>query len=84
MTAVVHLGGYASGAVQTTRVPLPGALLISSVPWSSSARCSRLARPLRRSGLANLEQRAEELHGTLEIKSAPGKGTSLVWTAPLA
>ena len=42
------------------------------------------ADPLRRSGLANLEQRAEELHGTLEIKSAPGKGTSLVWTAPLA
>jgi signal transduction histidine kinase len=42
------------------------------------------ANPLRRSGLANLEHRAEELHGTLDIKSAPGKGTSLVWTVPLA
>jgi two-component system, NarL family, sensor histidine kinase DevS len=41
------------------------------------------AAPARRSGLANLEQRAEALHGTFEIRSAPGRGTRLSWTVPL-
>ncbi|GLB68210.1 histidine kinase [Arthrobacter mangrovi] len=37
----------------------------------------------RRSGLANLEQRASDLHGTFKVSSLPGKGTRLSWTAPL-
>ncbi|WP_336711416.1 sensor histidine kinase [Arthrobacter sp. USHLN218] len=41
------------------------------------------AATMRRSGLANLEQRAADLHGTFEVFSAPGKGTRLCWTVPI-
>jgi signal transduction histidine kinase len=37
----------------------------------------------RRSGLANLEQRAVKLGGTLRIEPAPGGGTELEWRVPL-
>lgn len=39
--------------------------------------------PARRSGLANITQRAERWHGRCEIDSAPGKGTTIRWTVPL-
>ncbi len=39
--------------------------------------------PVAESGLANMRQRAEELGGTLELDSGPGKGTTLRWAVPL-
>jgi signal transduction histidine kinase len=38
----------------------------------------------RRSGLANLEQRASKLGGSFRIESAAGGGTELDWRVPLA
>ena len=37
----------------------------------------------RRSGLANMEDRAGQVGGTMEVESAPDKGTTLTWRAPL-
>jgi signal transduction histidine kinase len=37
----------------------------------------------RRSGLANLAQRAESLGGDFEIQSEPGRGTRVTWRVPL-
>ncbi len=37
----------------------------------------------RRSGLANLQSRAEQVGGTCDINSRPSGGTQLLWTAPL-
>lgn len=37
----------------------------------------------RRSGLANMTRRAEQLGGSCEISSLPGGGTRVHWTAPL-
>ncbi|ATA29309.1 two-component sensor histidine kinase [Mycobacterium lepraemurium] len=37
----------------------------------------------RRSGLANMTRRAEQLGGSCEISSPPGGGTRVHWTAPL-
>jgi signal transduction histidine kinase len=39
--------------------------------------------PSRRSGLANISQRAERWHGRCEIDSAPEQGTTIRWTVPL-
>ena len=36
----------------------------------------------RRSGLANLAQRAEALGGEFHVESSPGGGTTLVWRIP--
>lgn len=36
-----------------------------------------------RSGLINIERRARLLDGTLDVESAPGEGTRLVWNVPL-
>ncbi|SDF40387.1 Histidine kinase-, DNA gyrase B-, and HSP90-like ATPase [Lentzea fradiae] len=36
-----------------------------------------------RSGLRNLEQRAEQLHGTLTVAEEPGGGTRVTWRVPL-
>jgi signal transduction histidine kinase len=44
---------------------------------------SGLAGKTRRSGLANLEQRASNLGGTFRIDSAAGRGTVLAWRVPL-
>jgi signal transduction histidine kinase len=42
------------------------------------------AAPQRRSGLANLEQRASSLDGQCLIEPGPsGTGTRLVWRAPV-
>jgi signal transduction histidine kinase len=38
----------------------------------------------RRSGLANLEQRAHALGGTLSVGAADDGGTCLTWTVPVA
>ena len=38
----------------------------------------------RRSGLANLAARAEQLGGVLQLESEPGAGTRLIWRVPLA
>ncbi|MGV9899886.1 sensor histidine kinase [Streptomyces tendae] len=38
----------------------------------------------RRSGLTNMAERARKLGGDLELESPGGKGTRLVWHAPLA
>jgi signal transduction histidine kinase len=35
-------------------------------------------------GLMGMRERAQALGGTLEVASAPGKGTRLVMTAPMA
>ncbi|WP_410173555.1 sensor histidine kinase [Frankia nepalensis] len=41
--------------------------------------------PSRRSGLANMRSRAEELGGSFEIGPGPGRiGTRVIWTAPCA
>lgn len=37
----------------------------------------------RRSGLRNLTERAEQLGGTLSVRSAPGRGTRLTWHVSL-
>jgi signal transduction histidine kinase len=37
----------------------------------------------RRSGLANLAQRAESLGGDFEVQSEPGRGTRVTWRVPL-
>ena len=42
-----------------------------------------LGRPARRSGLANLADRAGGLGGSLHTKSPAGGGTELVWRVPL-
>jgi two-component system sensor histidine kinase UhpB len=34
-------------------------------------------------GLAGMQQRAEECNGTLSVQSAPGKGATIVFEAPL-
>ena len=39
--------------------------------------------PDRISGLENMKTRAARLGGSCVIDSAPGKGTSVTWTAPL-
>ncbi|EMY34040.1 histidine kinase with GAF domain [Arthrobacter crystallopoietes BAB-32] len=39
--------------------------------------------PVRRSGLANMEQRALDLDGNFEVRTRPGEGTRLTWTVPL-
>jgi signal transduction histidine kinase len=39
--------------------------------------------PHRRSGLAHLEARAQDVGGTFSVQTPPGGGTELVWTAPL-
>ena len=38
----------------------------------------------RRSGLANLAERAEQLGGTLKVGAADGRGTELHWQVPLS
>ena len=38
----------------------------------------------RRSGLANLEERARKLNGKLRVSPGPGGGTELEWRVPLA
>ena len=38
---------------------------------------------VNRSGLLNLEKRAEECHGTFEVMTRPGGGTHLRWSVPL-
>ena len=38
----------------------------------------------RRSGLANLEERARKLNGKLRVSPVPGGGTELEWRVPLA
>jgi len=38
----------------------------------------------RRSGLANLEQRASECGGSMKLEPAPGGGTQLHWQVPLS
>lgn len=40
-------------------------------------------RSSRRSGLANLARRAEQLDGSLEIEASRGGGTTLRWTIPM-
>jgi signal transduction histidine kinase len=42
-----------------------------------------LGKPTRRSGLANLAERATELGGTMRAASAEGGGTELEWRVPL-
>jgi signal transduction histidine kinase len=37
----------------------------------------------RRSGLANITERASQWHGTCDINTAPGNGTSITWSVPL-
>ncbi len=37
----------------------------------------------RRSGLGNLEDRAIQLGGSMQVESAPGTGTTISWRAPL-
>jgi signal transduction histidine kinase len=39
--------------------------------------------PSRRSGLENLRQRAKLCHGRFDVRSVPGEGTRLLWSAPI-
>jgi signal transduction histidine kinase len=45
---------------------------------------SGMPETARRSGLANLEQRANKLGGSFQVESAAGRGTELEWRVPLA
>ena len=45
--------------------------------------CGIAADDSRRSGLANLAERAAQLGGTFEVGTGPGGGTELCWVAPL-
>ncbi|KZS85889.1 histidine kinase [Mycobacterium persicum] len=45
--------------------------------------CGLPADISRRSGLANMKHRAEQLGGSCEVSSAPDGGTRVHWTAPL-
>ena len=45
--------------------------------------CGIPADSLRRSGLANMQRRAEQLGGTCEITNPPEGGTRVHWVAPL-
>ncbi|WP_091467003.1 GAF domain-containing sensor histidine kinase [Paenarthrobacter nitroguajacolicus] len=40
--------------------------------------------PAPGNGLTNMARRAEEMNGTYNVASAPGKGTSLTWSVPLS
>lgn len=40
--------------------------------------------PAPGNGLTNMARRAAEMNGTYNVASAPGKGTSLTWSVPLA
>ena len=42
-----------------------------------------MAGSVRRSGLANMLSRAQELGGALEVDTAPGAGTRVRWRVPL-
>ena len=42
-----------------------------------------LGNPARRSGLANMEQRAGILNGTFTVESSGGEGTHLTWSVPV-
>jgi signal transduction histidine kinase len=44
---------------------------------------SGMSGTTRRSGLANLEQRAAKLGGSFRIESTAGRGTELEWRVPL-
>lgn len=37
----------------------------------------------RESGLRNMRERAEALHGTLDVTTSPGKGTTIRWRVPI-
>ena len=37
----------------------------------------------RRSGLSNMAERAEQMHGTFRAAAAPEGGTEVVWSVPL-
>jgi signal transduction histidine kinase len=39
--------------------------------------------PERRSGLANIDDRATRWHGTCDLHTAPGDGTTVTWAVPL-
>ncbi|MCA1221224.1 sensor histidine kinase [Streptomyces sp. 8L] len=41
-----------------------------------------MRHPEHRSGLRNMADRANELHGRMTVDTAPGKGTRLVWRVP--
>jgi signal transduction histidine kinase len=43
-----------------------------------------IGEPSRRSGLANLAVRAEQLGGSLLLASSPGSGSRVTWRVPLA
>ncbi len=38
----------------------------------------------RGNGLKNIRKRAESLNGSCEVQSAPGSGTSIIITVPIA
>jgi signal transduction histidine kinase len=42
-----------------------------------------MSEPARRSGLRNLDRRASVCNGSFTVHTAPGNGTSLIWTVPL-
>ncbi len=42
-----------------------------------------LGSATRRSGIANLRARAEDRGGFMQVRTAPGEGTSLLWCIPL-
>ena len=51
--------------------------------WWSATTASACGIVTRRSGLANLAERAEQLGGTLKVGAADGSGTELHWQVPL-
>lgn len=54
----------------------------NGVGFDPASECDASASPMTHHGLTNMADRAAGLGGRTEIVSAPGEGTSLLWTVP--
>lgn len=70
-----------SGATSLTiEVAVADALVLDILDNGSGIAAGNI----RRSGLANMQRRARQAHGTCDIETPPGGGTHVRWTAPLS
>lgn len=77
--AVSNALRHSGGTTLTIDVVVDDRLTIDVVDNGRGIR----ADETRRSGLANLQHRAEQAFGTCEITSAPSGGTCVHWSAPI-
>jgi signal transduction histidine kinase len=77
--ALSNVARHANASKVEVSVRAAGELSLSVVDNGSG-----LKDVSRRSGLGNLEQRADSLGGSMKVIPAPGGGTALSWEVPLA